>query len=138
VKLYLDANIIIFGHEADDIVRQPVLARLSEWCALPEGELVTPVFSRLECRVIPLRNDDVKLLAEYDKFFAGAPVEIVEVSLPIIELATALRASHGFKAPDAVHLATALHIGAKRFFTADSRLKRCPGMEIEVFPIPIS
>lgn len=136
MKLYLDANIIIFGHEADDHLKQAVLRRLWDWCRNAEGRLVTSVFSRLECRVVPLRNADSGLLAEYDEFFVGDAVDIVDVSLEIVDAATLLRATHGFKSPDAIHLATALHVGAQRFLTADSSLQNCPGLEVEVFKPP--
>jgi predicted nucleic acid-binding protein len=132
VKLYLDANVVIYGHEADDYLKQAVLARLSQWVHGEQGDLATSAFSRLECRVVPLRNLDVALLADYDDFFMGDAVEIVEVSLPIIDRATELRAAYGFKSPDAIHLATALHVGASRFLTADATLQRCADIEVEV------
>jgi predicted nucleic acid-binding protein len=136
VKLYLDANVIIFGHEAEEPLRQAVLTRLGEWCIRPDGELVTSAFSRLEVRVVPLRNRDESLLAEYDEFFSGDAVEIVDVSVEILDLATTLRANHGFKSPDAIHLATALFVGAERFLTADTVLKKCPGIEVEMITQP--
>jgi uncharacterized protein len=137
VKLYLDSNVIIYGHEADETLKQYVLLRLAEWCANANGELVTSVFSRLECRVVPLRYNDSTLLAEYEDFFSGDAVEIVAVSLAIIDTATHLRAAHGFKSPDAIHLATALHVGAQRFLTADGTLRKCPGIEVEVLTLPL-
>jgi uncharacterized protein len=135
VKLYLDANVIIYGYEADPPLKHLVLTRLAEWCRSVDGELATSVFSRLECRVMPLRNGNGGLLAKYDDFFSGDAVEVVEITLPIIDLATTLRARHGFKSPDAIHLATALHIGASRFLTADAALKRCSGIDVEVISV---
>jgi predicted nucleic acid-binding protein len=136
VRLYLDANVIISGYEAEEPLKQVVLTRLSKWCADPDGRLITSIFSCLECRVLPLRNNDQTLLADYDDFFAGDAIEIVDVSRPIIDLATALRAAHGFKSPDAVHLATALHVGAERFLTADVSLRKCPDLNVELIHRP--
>jgi len=135
VKLYLDANVIIYAYEADIALQQSVLKRLFEWCIVANGELVTSMFSRLECRAIPLRNDDRILLADYDDFFSGDAVELVDVSRAVIELATDLRAAHGFKSPDAIHLATAIHVGATRFMTADLALRRCPGIQFEIVTV---
>jgi predicted nucleic acid-binding protein len=136
VKLYLDANVIIYGHEAEESLKRTVLRRLAEWCEEADGELVSSAFSRLECRVAPLRHNDHLLLAEYDDFFAGDAVEIVDVTMAIIDRATELRARHSFKSPDSIHLATALHIGAKRFLTADAALRKCPGIDVDVISLP--
>jgi predicted nucleic acid-binding protein len=43
-----------------------------------------------------------------------------------------LRAAHGFKTPDAIHLATALLQSAGVFLTGDENLKKCPGLEVVV------
>jgi predicted nucleic acid-binding protein len=132
VKLYLDANVIIDAHEAADPLRQRVLNRLVAWCQTSSGELVTSLLSRLECRVIPLRQKDLALLAEYDRFFQGDAVEVVEITPSIIDLATSLRADHGYKSPDAIHLATAIQVGAQIFLTGDQALKKCLGIQVEV------
>jgi uncharacterized protein len=132
VKLYLDANVIIYGHEADENLKLLVLSRLARWFRETEGEVMTSGFSRLECRSIPLRNRDLQLLADYDDFFAGDAVQIVEVSREVIDKATDLRAKYGFKSPDAIHVATALHANATRFLTADVALARCQEIEVEI------
>ena len=41
----------------------------------------------------------------------------------IFAQALGLRAQHGLKTPDALHLATALHHGCTEFWTNDDRLK---------------
>jgi len=50
----------------------------------------------------------------------------------VIERATELRAQHGFKTPDAIHLATAMIQAADVFLTGDAALKRCPGLQVVV------
>jgi predicted nucleic acid-binding protein len=132
VKLYLDANVIIYAHEASLALRNAVMQRLVDWCRRPDGNLVTSLFARLECKVVPLRNADAALLADYDRFFRGDAVEIVEITRDIIDLAAMLRAQHGFRSPDAIYLATALHLGVDLFLTADKALKKCPGLNVDV------
>lgn len=132
MKLYLDANVIINAHEAADPLRKRVLNRLVQWCQTPTGELVTSILSRLECRVVPLRNSDRALLVEYDRFFQGDAVEVIEVTRTIIDAATTLRADHGYKTPDAIHLATAIQTGSQLFLTGDQSLKNCPRIQVEL------
>jgi predicted nucleic acid-binding protein len=132
VKLYLDANIIIFGHEAADPLKQLVLRRLVACCEQPDGQLATSIFSRLECRVLPLRTSDKDLLAQYDEFFGFGGVEVIGVTEEIIDLATELRAKYGFKSPDAIHLASAIAVGAQVFLTADAALRKCAEIAVEV------
>lgn len=132
VKLYLDANVIIYGYEASEPIRSTVRNRLWQWCADQGGNLVTSAFSRLECRVVPIRNRDLPLLSAYDDFFCGGGVELVEVSIPVIDLATELRAQFGLKSPDAVHLASAIHAGSDLFLTGDAALRKCTSITVEV------
>jgi predicted nucleic acid-binding protein len=48
-------------------------------------------------------------------------LELHDVDRAIAELAAALGATYRLRAPDAVHLATAIHLGADRFVTNNSR-----------------
>ncbi len=136
MKLYLDANVIIYAYEAEESFRAVVLDRIRTWCLENDGDLVTSQFSRLECRVVPLREGDDHLLAAYDDFFRGDGVELVEVSLSLIDVATALRARYGFKSPDAIHLASAIQAGAATFLTADDALRKCSQVAVELIQPP--
>jgi predicted nucleic acid-binding protein len=46
--------------------------------------------------------------------------------------ATELRAAHGLKTPDAIHLATAIEERADLFLTGDANLARCPGLHLDL------
>lgn len=92
---------------------------------LPDATFATSRLSRLECRARPLRDGNHALAAQYDAVFAPDSVRLVEVDGEVIERATELRARYNVKAPDAIHLASAIHIGASAFVTADAALQRC-------------
>ena len=98
----------------------------------PAGRRVTSHLARLECRVKPLRDGDAALLATYDAFFTRARLVVFDLTAAVLDRATELRARHGFKTPDAIHLASAIEAGADAFLTGDAGLAKCPGITVEV------
>ena len=88
--------------------------------------------ARLECRSKPLRSGDLATLAQFDVFFAGVELLVVEVNPAVIERATDLRARYNLKSPDAIHYATAVEVGATVFLTGDRGLSRCSEVSVEV------
>jgi len=88
--------------------------------------------TRLECRVRPLRDGNLGLLAVYDGFFSAGRLALGELSAAVIELATELRARYWFSTPDAIHLATAIEGGADVVLTGDATLRRCREVTVEV------
>ena len=139
MRLYLDANPIIYSIEGVADFRLEALGWI-ERAEAEDGVVITSRISRLECRVKPVRDGNTELLERFDGFFARPIVDLVEVSPEVIEHATMLRATHNFKAPDAIHLASALVSNADVFLTGDKNLSRCPGLTVEVLtgPRPVS
>jgi predicted nucleic acid-binding protein len=74
---------------------------------------------------------DVATLAQFDVFFAGVEIVLVEISAAIVERATDLRARYNLKTPDAIHYAT-VEAGATVFLTGDGDLARCSEVPVEV------
>lgn len=132
MRLYLDANAIIYSIESVTPFREAVLARISQAEAASDGMIVTSRLSRLECRVVPLRKAQTELLAIYELFFTRRSVLVVEISAAVIEKATELRSRYDLKTPDAIHIATAIESHADLFLTGDKRLARCPEIHVEV------
>lgn len=54
----------------------------------------------------------------------GGLAQIVDVNKQIALLAAKIRAEYNIKAPDALHLASAIEAGAKTFITTDRRLPK--------------
>ncbi len=54
------------------------------------------------------------------------------VSRSVFDHATFIRATHGFKQVDSLHLGAAIESGSQRFLTNDLRLAGFPGPSIEV------
>ena len=135
MRLYLDASPIIYSIEGVPEFRLAALSWI-ERAEVAKGVVITSRRSRLECRVKPLREGNTPLLERFDGFFSRGSLEIVDVSSDVIERATELRAKHDFRAPDAVHLATALVVGADVFLTGDRTLKRCPDLDVQLLTGP--
>jgi len=79
-----------------------------------------------------LRDKQQDILGYYDGFFARPPLVLVDISAAVIDRATELRAVHGFKTPDAIHLATAIEEKADAFLTGDVSLTRCSSVRVEL------
>jgi uncharacterized protein len=50
----------------------------------------------------------------------------------VYDRATLIRANHGFKTIDSLHLAAAIEGGCQAFLTNDMRLGRFPDLKVEV------
>ncbi len=98
---YLDSCIVIYLHEGDLALRMLVRSRLDP--------LTTPLcisdLVRLECRVGPIRLGATPLIERYDRFFGLSEVHNIELTREVFDQAAHLRAQHGFRTPDALHLA---------------------------------
>ena len=128
MRLYLDAAPVIYAVEQVAPFFPVVDARLSTAGVVRVASDLT----RMECRVKPVREENVDLLKDYDDFFADAVAEIVALSREVMDRATEIRARHGFKTPDAIHLAAAVVTRCDVFLTNDHRLDRFPDIALEV------
>lgn len=132
MRLYLDASTIIYAIESSPPFRDTVIARIMQAEGTMAGIIITSRLSRLECRVKPLHEANVVLLAQYEEFFTRRLLRVAEVTAPVIERATDLRARYGLRTPDAIHLATAIEEHADQFLTGDTALVRCTEMSVEI------
>ncbi len=132
MRLYLDASAIIYGIEGAPAVRDVALRYAAHAEVTTGGVVITSQLARLECRVKPLKTGAAEVLALYDAFFARRRLRMADVSVPVLDRAAELRVQHGFKTPDAIHLATALLETADVFLTGDAGLKRCAGLQVVV------
>jgi uncharacterized protein len=61
-------------------------------------------------------------------------IQQVPLTTAVYDRATHLRAMHGFKLGDTLHLAAAIEAGYDIFLTNDHRLNKCTDIVIEVLP----
>lgn len=128
--VYPDTCIVIYLIER----REPWAARIGARL-LPPGPVPRLAFSdltRLECRVGPMREQRTELLREFDDFFSTYGFLRVSLDTAAFDLATQLRAAHGLKTPDALHLAAAINAGCDEFWTNDDLLAKAAGSRIAI------
>ena len=129
--IYLDSNVVIRLVEGDALARAPVVARLASSLGVA-GSLTTSRLTRLECRSNLLRAGDTATLAQFDVFFSGVEISMIDVTASVVELATKIRAKYNLKTPDALHYASAMEAGASVFLTGDRVFARCSDVALEI------
>jgi predicted nucleic acid-binding protein len=131
--VYLDSNIVIY------LIEQPALwgprAR-SRVAALRSNhdEIVASDLTRMECRIRPTATGDAQGLALFDSFFSSSDVRVVGLTPSVCDRATIIRATHGLKPMDALHVAAAVENRCDLFITNDTRLSGFPDIKVEVLP----
>jgi predicted nucleic acid-binding protein len=135
MRLYLDANAIIYSVESSSVLREAVKQHVTQVRASRDGIVVTSALSRLECRTGPMRRSDLTTLGQFDALFADPELLVFDIDTAVVDRATELRARQAFRTPDAIHLATALLLDCDTFLTGDERLKRCEGINVAVLSV---
>jgi predicted nucleic acid-binding protein len=133
MRVYLDSCILIYFYDHTGPVRVRAANRLA---ALASGgdRIAVSDLVRLECRVHPLQIRDAAKLAIFDAFFARPDVQTVPITTAVFDRATLIRAAHGFKLGDSLHLAAATESRCDRFLTNDTRLSAFTDVSVEVLP----
>ncbi len=134
-RVFLDSCIVIYLIQAPDPVRDAIRQALR-----PPGETApqacVSALTRLECRVWPWREGATDLLAQFDDFFASRDLRRARLSAAVFDLATELRATHGVKTPDAIHLAAAMSWGCDEFWTNDHRIPKAIEARVKIRILP--
>jgi predicted nucleic acid-binding protein len=134
VIVFLDASALIYlieGNEPFASRARGELARL----ARKHGNLEIAIsrLAWLECRVRPARENDLHTMADYDAFFGRPDLQWVELTRDVIELATAIRAKHGLRTPEALHAASCIHMGQNHvFLTGDAVFRKVGGLTVRL------
>lgn len=131
--IYLDSCIVIYLVEGAARLRERIGAGLFS-AAEGVAHVVVSDLTRLECRVGPLRIGDGERLASYERFFASRNVTTIPLTTDVVDRATELRARHGLRTPDALHVAAGICAGCDLFLTNDRRLRAlgAPGERMAV------
>ena len=129
VICYLDSNIVMYFIESRSLWGPRATAVIGDMRS--HGDiLAVSDLTRMECRVGPVRAGDAFLLQAFDSFFSAAGVGVIPITSAAWDRATTIRAKHGFRALDAIHLATAAEAGCDIFLTNNKRLSSFPDIRV--------
>jgi uncharacterized protein len=133
VIVFLDTNIVVYFVENTPGFGTRAVQAISQLRAAGHSLAISDLV-RMECRVHPIRLNDLQRLAQFDAFFAAADVKTYRLTTAVCQRATFVRAHYNFKTPDALQVAAAIVHGCDRFLTADARLSSCPDIPIDILP----
>ncbi|MGH9899333.1 MAG: type II toxin-antitoxin system VapC family toxin [Pyrinomonadaceae bacterium] len=122
-KVYLDTNIIIYAVEGFVELEDQIHALLQ---AIDDAEIiaVTSELAVAEVLVKPLKDQNRKVQQAYKTFLTPTfALQIVPITLAVLEDAAYLCAMTKLKLPDAIHLATAKISGCDCLLTNDILFK---------------
>jgi predicted nucleic acid-binding protein len=132
--VFLDASITIFYVEQPPDWGPVATSRIRE-LSIDNPKIAVSELVRMECLVGPLQQQNVRLLVRYGRFFGSPHVHMQSITSELCFQAAKIRAEHGFKAIDALHLATAMSCQCSRFLTGDQRLANFPELTVEVLSL---
>ena len=122
-RVYLDTNIFIYALEGHAAFAS-VLAELFQ--SIDQGELqaATSELTLAETLVKPFLDGSAERQQAYQQALqSSAGLMLVPVSRAVLVEAARLRAAHGFRLPDAIHVATARLSACATFLSNDKRLR---------------
>ncbi|MDR0284572.1 MAG: type II toxin-antitoxin system VapC family toxin [Propionibacteriaceae bacterium] len=126
--IYLDTCVLVYLVQCDTGLTSLIVNAMSRRAG--DRFAISPLVE-MECLVFPLKHDDVEMELAYRTAFET--YRSIPLTRAVFEEAAQLRARHGLKVPDALHLATAKTSGCSALWTNDDRLaKAAPGYALSV------
>ena len=131
---FLDASALIYLVDGDEAWSGAVQQALQELAAAdPSLAIAVSRLSVLECRVGPLLRGDQASLERFDALFAQPDLLWVELTAPVVEQATRLRALHGVRTPDALQAACCIQLGSDAVMVSgDADFRRIPTLQLRL------
>ena len=130
MRIFIDTAPLIYLLEGQSTVSDQVEIQLGQWISTGKT-LITSTMTLLELLVIPKKQSDNRMVRKYRALLTDLLSEpLVPLTESIAEMAAEIRGTNGFKTPDSIQLATAVHSGADIFFTNDLRLAKYTEIEV--------
>ena len=120
-RVYADTSALIYTIEAPSLY-PGLQTQFYDLFKRGELTLVTSWITFAEALVKPTQTGNAVAEAGYRAFFVPSThFEILHVDKGIADRAARLRALHGFKLPDAIHIATGMAASCNHFLTGDAK-----------------
>lgn len=129
-NVFLDTAPLIYYIE-ESPKYSPILNKLFLENSKGEFLFQTSVITLLEVLVLPMRQNEIQLVEQYQSILCNSPsIDIFDLNIEIAKKAAGLRAKYGLKTPDSIQVATAVYSSADYFLTNDIRLRAVNEIEI--------
>ncbi|MBD0388378.1 MAG: type II toxin-antitoxin system VapC family toxin [Nostoc sp. C3-bin3] len=130
-SIYIDTSVAIYTIEGNSdyySLLQPL------WYKFYAGEIqiISSELILMEVLVVPLRNENNSLIADYEELLLSSQLQLIPISQSILRQAANLRATSNLKTPDAIHAATALSLNSNQFITNDKGFRNVPGLPVVI------
>ena len=136
--LKLDAEAVVFLDTAPFIYLiaghgdfcAPLRALVAD-CVRDRAQMVTSLITYIEVLTHPERLGRTDLAARYRMFLTNSDnLSIHPINLQVADECVRIRATYGFKTPDAIQLSVARACGANFLVTNDADWKRCKEINV--------
>lgn len=129
-RVYVDANAFVYFLERRPAFYERVLP-LFEAAAQGKLQLVTSELTVAELLVQPYKMGRADIAATYRRFLKDEGlIDLIAVSLNVLEAAAASRGTLGGSLADAIHVATASLSDCSAFVTNDRGIRPAPPLKI--------
>lgn len=121
-KVFLDTSPVVYYLECNELY---YLNMKKFWKEYGECDYVTSAVTVTEYLTFPYQQNNLQLINAFYAFINGMDIEIKSIDKTIADKAAQIRAEYkGFKAMDALQLATACLTGCDLFLTNDMQLRQ--------------
>ncbi|MHC5745762.1 MAG: type II toxin-antitoxin system VapC family toxin [Nostoc sp.] len=130
-SIYIDTSVAIYTIEGNPDYYS-ILRQL--WSKFYTGDIqiISSELILMEVLVVPLRNGNNSLVADYEELLLSSQVQLIPISQLLLRQAANLRATNNLKTPDAIHAATALSVNSNQFITNDKGFRNVPGLPVVI------
>ncbi|WP_230967600.1 type II toxin-antitoxin system VapC family toxin [Nostoc commune] len=128
-SIYIDTSVAIYTIEGNSdyySLLQPLWSKFY----VGEIQIISSELILMEVLVVPLRNGNNSLVADYEELLLSSQLQLIPISQSILRQAANLRATSNLKTPDAIHAATALSVNFNQFITNDKGFRNVPGLPV--------
>ena len=123
-RVFIDTAPIIYYLENNPLYAG-LIKKFFRMCIEGDIQVVTSAITVEEYIVFPYTSGNMELVDNFKRFIEYIHMEVVDIDPEIAEQGAKIRSQYkGFKAMDALQVATAIMSGCDMFFTNDKQLRQ--------------